>query len=73
MLFFSGGPVWNFETFENSAWVSVETHITYTLKKSRGMEILSVQMHHDVWLLVELVGVDILHAHAYNNKLNQLI
>jgi hypothetical protein len=36
------------------------------------VEVLSIQVHHDVWLFVEFVSVDILHAHAYNNKLNLL-
>jgi hypothetical protein len=34
------------------------------------VEVLSVNVVHDVGLLVELVLIQILDTHAYNNKLN---
>lgn len=65
VLFLGSGPVRNGETLEESAWVSVESHITDTFKQSLGVEVLGVDMVHDVGLLVELVAVDILNAEAY--------
>lgn len=69
MLFFSSSPVWNFEALEHGTWVSVETNITYTLKKSCWVEVLSVKMHHDVGFLVEFVTVNILDTHACFSRL----
>jgi hypothetical protein len=34
------------------------------------VEVLSIEMHHHIGLFVEFISVDILNAHAYNNKLN---
>jgi len=72
VLFFSSSPIRNFESFEHGAWISVETNVTHSLKQSWWVEVLRIQVHHNIWLFVELVCVDILHAHAYNNKLNLL-
>lgn len=64
-----GSPVRNLEALEDSTGLSVETHVTNTLKEGVGVEVLSVKMVHDVRLLVEFVAIEILNTHAYNNKL----
>lgn len=60
----SSGPVWDLETLEHGAWLSVETDVTNTLEKGLWMEVLSVDVMHDIWLLVEFIAVDILNTHA---------
>lgn len=57
-------PIGNAEALKESSGVSVESHITHALKDGVGMEVLSVHMHHDVWLLVEFVLIDILNSEA---------
>jgi hypothetical protein len=57
-----GCPVWNAETFEHGAWVSVESNITDSFKHSGRVEVLSINVHHDVRLLVEFVAIDVLNA-----------
>lgn len=63
------GPVWNLEALENGTGLSVEAHVTNTLEQGVRVEVLSVNMVHDVGLLVEFVLIQILNTHAYNNKL----
>lgn len=60
VLLFSLGPVGNSESLEHGAGLSVESDITYALEESGGVEVLSVQMVHDVRLLVEFVMVNVL-------------
>ena len=67
VMLFSSSPFWNFETLEDCARLSVETNITNAFKKSSWMEVLSIQMEHNIRFLVEFVVVDILNAHTYNN------
>jgi hypothetical protein len=68
VLFLGGGPVRNLEALEDGTGLSVETDVTHTLEEGFGVEVLSVDVVHDVGLLVEFVIVDILDAHAYNNN-----
>jgi hypothetical protein len=56
------GPVGDSEPFEESTGLSVETDVTHTLEKSGGVEVLSVQVVHDIWFLVEFVVVYVLDA-----------
>ena len=70
VLFFGSCPVRYLETLEHGAWVSVETNITNTFEEGGRVEVLSIEMHHHIGLFVEFISVDILNAHAYNNKLN---
>ena len=72
VLLFRGSPVWNFESLEESSRLSVETDVSDALQEGVGVEVLSVEVEHDVGFLVELVVIYILNAHAYNNKLNQV-
>ena len=60
-------PVGNTEALENTAGLAVEGDLTHTLEKGLGVEVLRVQVEHDVGLLVELVTVNVLDADAYNN------
>jgi len=55
-------PVGNFETLEDSPGATVERYISNTLKKSVGVEVLSVDMMHNIRLLVELIAIDVLDA-----------
>ena len=65
MSLFSLGPVRNSESLEQGTGLSVESDITNTLEESGRVEVLSVQVMHDVRLLVELVAIDILDAETY--------
>lgn len=55
-------PVGNSETLEDGTGASVEGDVSDTLEKGLGVEVLSVNMVHDVRLLVELVAIDVLHT-----------
>lgn len=58
------GPVWNSESLEDSSGSSVEGHVTYTLIQGVWVEVLSIQMVHDEWLLVELILIGVLDSKA---------
>jgi len=64
VVLLSGGPVGDFETLEESTGLSVESDVTDTLKHGVGVEILGVQMVHDIRFLVEFVAVYVLNAEA---------
>jgi len=64
IVLLSGSPVGDFETLEESTGLSVESDITDTLKHGVGVEVLCVQMHHDIRFLVEFVAVYVLNAEA---------
>ena len=59
------GPIWNSESLEDGTGTSVERHISDALKKGVWMEVLSVDVVHDIRFLVELVEVDVLNAQTY--------
>lgn len=52
---FSGGPIWDSETLEEGSWSSVEGNISDSFKNSLWVEVLSIDVMVDVWLLVEFV------------------
>jgi len=60
-----GGPVGDGETLEHGTGLAVETDITDAFEESRGMEMLSKEMVHDIGFLVEFVAVNVLHTQAY--------
>ena len=62
---FSGGPVWNLESLEESSWSSVERYISYSLEKGLWMEVLSEDVVHHVWLLVEFLAIEVLNSNTY--------
>lgn len=64
MLLLGGGPVWHFEALEDSPGLSVETDVSDALQESVWMEVLSVEVEHDVGLLVELIVIYVLDAKA---------
>jgi len=64
VMLLSGSPVGDSETLEDSTGLSVESDITDTLEHGVGVEVLSVQMHHDIRFLVEFVAVYVLNAEA---------
>jgi hypothetical protein len=65
VVLLGGSPVGDFETLEESTGLSVESDVTDALKHGVGVEILSIQMVHDIRFLVEFVAVYILNAEAY--------
>lgn len=65
VFFLGSSPVRNCETLEDGTGKSVEPNITDTLEKGFRMEVLLVDVIHDVGVLVELVVIDILDAEAY--------
>ena len=58
-------PVRHCEAFEKSTGLPVESNVTNALQKSARVEILRIDVVHNVGLFVELVVVNILHPHAY--------
>lgn len=64
MSFLSSGPVWNSESLENSSWLSVEGHFSYSFLEGRWVEVLSINVVHEVGLLVEFVHVEVLDSNA---------
>lgn len=64
VLFLGGSPVGNLEALEHGTGLSVETDVTNTLEEGLGMEVLSVDVVHNVGLLVEFIAIDILNAHT---------
>ena len=67
VLLLSGCPVGDLEALKDGTGLSVETDSTDTLEEGFGVEVLGIDVMHNVRLLVEFVGVDVLNAHAYNN------
>jgi len=64
VLFFRGGPVGNLEAFEDGTGLSVETDVTDALEQSIRVEVLGVDVVHNVGLLVEFVAIDILDTNT---------
>lgn len=62
---FGGGPVWHLESLEDGSWSSVEGDISDSLDEGGWMEVLGVQMEHVVWLLVELLMIEVLDSNTY--------
>jgi len=58
----SGGPVWDSETLVEGSWSSVETGVSNSLKKIFWMEVLSPDVVHDIWFLVEFLTVEVLNS-----------
>ena len=65
VVLLGGGPVGNSESLENGTGLSVESNVTDALEHGVGVEVLGVQVMHDIRLLVEFVGVNVLNAEAY--------
>lgn len=61
----SGGPVWDSETLVEGSWSSVETGVSNSLKKIFWMEVLSPDVVHDIWFLVEFLTVEVLNSDSY--------
>lgn len=64
VLLLGGSPVRDGETLEESTGLSVESDVTDTLEHGVGVEVLSVQMEHNIRFLVELVSINVLDAEA---------
>ena len=61
----SGCPVWNSETLEESTGSTIESNVSNSFKDSVWMEVLSVDVMLDIWLLVELVDIEVLNSYSY--------
>jgi hypothetical protein len=57
-----GSPVWDSETLVECSWLSVETGVSYSLEEIVWMEVLSPNVVHDIWLLVEFLTVEVLNS-----------
>jgi hypothetical protein len=66
---FSSSPVWYFETLENGSGSSVERDILDSISKSRWMEVLSINMMHMHWLLMEFLVVEVINSNTYFSSL----
>lgn len=66
---FSSSPVWDSETLEDSSWSSVEGNISNSFQKGRWVEVLSIQVMHVVWLLVELLDIEVLDSNSNSSSL----
>jgi len=64
VVFLGGCPVRDLEALEHGTGLSVETDVSYALKEGIGMEVLSVNVMHDVGLLVEFISIDVLNANT---------
>jgi hypothetical protein len=60
-----GGPVWDLEALEESTGASEEVHVTHTLEEGCGVEVLSVDVMLNVWLLVEFIAIEVLNSNTY--------
>ena len=58
-------PVGDAETLEDGPRSTIEGDITDALKQGLWMEVLSIDVMHNVGLLVELVAIDILDTQSY--------
>lgn len=65
MSLLSGGPIWNLESLEKSSWSSVEVNISDSFQKGVWVEVLSVDVILNVWLLVEFIGIEVFNSNSY--------
>ena len=68
----SGGPVWDSESLEESSWVSVESNVSYSLQHSLWMEVLSEDVVHEIWLLVEFMHIEVFNSNTYTDTKNRV-
>ena len=62
VLLVSSGPVRNLKALEESPVSSVEGNLSYTLRQSFRVEILSINVVHIIRLLMELVYVEVFNS-----------
>ena len=56
------GPLWHLEALVESSCLSVELHVSHSLEEGFGMEVLCVYVIHEIWLLVELIVIEVLET-----------
>ena len=62
----SGGcPVRDLESLEESSGSSVEGNVSDSFEDGCGMEVLDVDVVHNVWLLVELLHIEVFDSDSY--------
>ena len=59
------GPVGDSEALEESTGLSIESYFTDSLKESMRVEVLRIDVVHNIRLLVEFIEVDVLNSHTY--------
>ena len=65
MALLSGGPVGDLETLEEGTRATIEGNISNSLEEGVGMEILSVNVMLNVWLLMEFIAIEVLNSNTY--------
>lgn len=59
------GPLWHLETFVENSGLSIELDLSHSLHEGLWVEVLSVNMPHEVWLLMELLAIEVLNTNTY--------
>lgn len=65
MSLLCGGPVGYLETLEEGSWSSVEVDVSDSFEEGVWVEILSVDVELNVWLLVELIHIEVFNSNTY--------
>ena len=65
MALLSCGPVGDLEALEEGTRSTVEIHVSHTLEKSLGGEVLSVDVVLNVRLLEEFIAIEVLNSNTY--------
>lgn len=61
----SSSPVGYLESLEEGSWSSIEVDISDSFEEGLWMEVLSIDMELNVWLLVELVAIEVFNSNTY--------
>lgn len=65
---FSSCPVWYLESLEKGSWSSIEGAISDSFEEGMWVEVLSINVMHVIWFLVEFVVVEVIDTDSYDNK-----
>jgi len=63
-LLLSSGPLRYLESLIKSSCSSIEVDISYSLEKGVGVEVLSINMEHEVRLLMEFLTIKVLNSNT---------
>jgi len=65
VLFLSCSPIWNSEPLEEGSGSSVKIDFSDSFEKTVWMEVLGIDVEVNVWLLVELVAIEVFNSNTY--------
>lgn len=65
VILLSGGPVGHLETLEEGTGSSIELDFSHSLEEGLRVEVLSINVIHDIGLLVEFIAIEILDSNTY--------